>query len=112
MTCPRCLLMLQKGLPDTDHWIDPDQHRDACHLLTSFLSSDPPVDLGQKKWSRAVSPGKHKENLHHLWVMLPESETVLMTMAALVASFHLSKARTARRYSRRLSLEPESMNPS
>lgn len=44
-----------------------------------------------------------KENLHHLWVMLPGNEIVLMTMAAHVASFHLSKARTARKYSKHFS---------
>lgn len=44
-----------------------------------------------------------KENLHHLWVILPGSETVLMTVATPVASFHLSKARTARKYSRHFS---------
>lgn len=44
--------------------------------------------------------------------MLPESGTVVITVAALAASFHFSEAGIAGKYSRHLSLEPESIYPS
>lgn len=53
-----------------------------------------------------------KEYLYHLWVMSPESGIVVIAVAALAAPFHLSKAGIGGKYSRRLSLEPESTYPS
>ena len=44
--------------------------------------------------------------------MPPRSGTVVIPVAALAAAFHLSKAGIAGKYSRHLSLEPESMYPS
>lgn len=71
-----------------------------------------PCPFYQKQQVGRKKVSNEKENLRHLWVMPPRSGTVVITVAALADSFHLSEAGIAGKYSRHLSLEPESIYPS